>query len=256
MGSQQSIIGHHRLNFAAPLAAPFSEQSLHQEEQKAMEAYYGVDAGVLSAVVGGDSQSPVPPPNEGVALILEGRAWEMPQLISHMEIPSNKKCQPVLSQAQQRCNDNRKCVICACINCTKFHQGFLLGFHEAVEAVKVRFAENPLQGILREAMMQFANFVQNEPVIRRNLSHWGAVRITKERALRILGTPESLNNYFINLQTDGTEVGYVFSQDMGNHAYAVPTLSRASWRWGGPTAPGRRTTTSWNQSSGSSRRSR
>ena len=93
--------------------------------------------------------------------------------------------------------------MCSRINSMRFHQDYPTGFHEAIEAIKVRFAENPLQGSLREAMMQFAVCVQNEPVTRKNLSHWGAVRITKERALRVLQTPESLNNYFINLQASG-----------------------------------------------------
>ena len=78
-----------------------------------MEAYYGVDAAVLASFVGTGNQSPVQPPNEGVTLIMEDRTWEMPQLISHVEVPAGRKCQPVANPGQPRCGDTRKCIMCS-----------------------------------------------------------------------------------------------------------------------------------------------
>ena len=222
MGSGLSVpLVRHNLDYqAASLTVTFSEPHTLPEES-AMEAYTGVDAAVLAAFVGTDAQSPLPPPNEGVALIMEDRTWGVPQRVSHMEVPANRKCQPIFNATQPKCHDGRKCIMCSCILCMRYHQEFLQGYHEAIESLKIKLGGNSLQGTIKEAMAQFAAIVESDPTLRKNLSHWGAVRITKRGAMKVLNSAESLNNYFINLQMEGSEPGYVFSQDMGNYAYAV-----------------------------------
>ena len=209
MGSAHSPAhSHQRVVFAsvAPLGAGLAsgKDRFPEDLLQGMEAYLGVDAATLSTFVGEGTQTPTAPPNEGVRLIMKDRAWNVPQRVPHQEVPENRRCQQVVVPGPQQCHDTRRRIICSCVARMRFHQGYAGPFAESIETLKLKFLSSPMSESCRTALGQFAQMAVAESTVRKAFSHWGAVRVTKERAMRILQSAESLNNFIMNLQMEAT----------------------------------------------------
>ena len=145
--------------------------------------------------------------------------WQMDVLVTHAEVPINKSCQDVNYESRV-CGDKRNCITCQALACLKErHAGG--DARPVVDRVMTHVASNQHMYdnmTPKEAADSIAEFLVGlDRGSRKILSHCGAVRVPKERAMQILASSESLNNYWcIITGTADNKVAYMMYHDYGN----------------------------------------
>ena len=145
--------------------------------------------------------------------------WQMDVLIRHAELPVGKSCQDNNYDCRV-CGNKRNCITCQALACLKErHAGG--DATPVVERVMAHVASNQLaydNMTPKEAADSIAEFLVGlDRGSRKILSHCGAVRVPKERAMQILASSESLNNYWcIITGTVDNRVAYMMYHDYGN----------------------------------------
>ena len=124
--------------------------------------------------------------------------WDMDVMVMQADVPERKSCVDGNGTINM-CGATRTCITCQAMANMK-SMAATEQQKQAAEAVITHMQLNQVgynNASGKEVMEALCNFFADNATTRKVLSHMGAVRVPRERALNVLTTTESLNNYFV-----------------------------------------------------------
>ena len=149
--------------------------------------------------------------------------WDMDVLILHQELPEYRSCQQE-SLDTEKCMNKKRCITCnAYLNNRQYAVSVqVLGVAKFVADYLRRHAEKYRALGPREQIAEMFKALAEVPQkSRKELSHYGAVRVPKSRLLGALQSNESMNNYWIQMIMSESGPAYRVYKDYGNYAMAA-----------------------------------
>ena len=152
------------------------------------------------------------------------RTWEDPwnRMVHIEDLTSMNYCQA--SGKSKACKDKRRCIACAAQDASEGMPEFGKNVDELIKAFEAQGHEaqqkyrNGMEPM--EMIKWIAVHLADKPVLRKDISRWGAVRILKDQALKALYGGESLNNFVIYPVVPDNKIHYILYKDAGNYVYA------------------------------------